>query len=191
MNEFKELRLQGYGWLADVYAGTGAALTEIPFGERYSALQLGTIDGTAYSVDAMFGMKWHEVTKYVYQPFMNDWVGGSIFMNLDAWNALPDDMKEVLAGAAKYYSDNVVTSYTEEVEKVLTSGEEYGYEIVFWPDDVWAKMSEEMEKVKADFAKKDELCARMYEVLQRDFGGVTAGSCYDRDWFEAHGVKIS
>ncbi|MFM9888970.1 MAG: TRAP transporter substrate-binding protein [Burkholderiales bacterium] len=86
---------------ADLAKALGAAPVSIPFGEVYTALQRGVVDGAMTSATNAEPMKFFEVSKY-----MNFWnlSGGStewLATNVKAWNALPKDLQDVVQGALK------------------------------------------------------------------------------------------
>jgi len=84
---------------ADIAKALGAAPVSIPFGEVYTALQRGVVDGAMTSATNAEPMKFFEVSK-----FMNYWniSGGStewLATNIKAWNALPKDLQDVVQKA--------------------------------------------------------------------------------------------
>ncbi len=86
---------------ADLAKALGAAPVSIPFGEVYTALQRGVVDGAMTSATNAEPMKFFEVSK-----FMNYWnlSGGStewLATNVKAWNALPKDLQGTVEAALK------------------------------------------------------------------------------------------
>ncbi|MEO0278864.1 MAG: hypothetical protein ABIM21_06280, partial [candidate division WOR-3 bacterium] len=73
----------------------GSAATFIPPGEMYVALERGLIDGLATNWEKAVAFKEFEVTTYRTEADL--WVNiMPIFMNLEAWNRLPDRLKQSL-----------------------------------------------------------------------------------------------
>lgn len=68
-------------------------------GDVYSSLQTGAIDGAAWGLTGALDFNWHEVAGYMAEPAFGQ-VGLMIFMNLDAWNALPEDDQAAIKRAA-------------------------------------------------------------------------------------------
>lgn len=112
----KKFRVEG-AW-SDYYNALGARGTTLPGMEAYMALKLGTIDASQWDVSAITGLKWHEVAPYWLIGGQNDVVPGHILVNMKSWNALPDDLKKVLAGAAEDYFHALNKIYTGEMKKV-------------------------------------------------------------------------
>jgi len=91
----------------------GANPVRVPGGEVYMALKLGTIDGAEYGVPSCdWNMKFQEITKYWLTPSGWHQVGtiSDLMINKEAWNALPDDLKAIVANACKA---NLVWSYAK------------------------------------------------------------------------------
>lgn len=80
----------------------GGSPMAIAGGEIYTALERGTLDAAEFSMPSTdWGMGFQEVTKYWclpgwYQPM---W-GGGWMINMKAWDALSDDLKEIVRVAA-------------------------------------------------------------------------------------------
>ena len=64
-------------------------------GEVYTALERGAIDGYGWTYTGIGVFGWQEKTKYIIDhPFYS--LDGSILMNQDVYNKLPDDVKKTL-----------------------------------------------------------------------------------------------
>lgn len=96
--EWKGRKLRVYGAeSADLVRSLGGAPVSIPFGEVYTALQRGVVDGAMTSATNAEPMKFYEVAK-----FLNYWylTGASIewlAVNQKAWDALPKELQAVVA----------------------------------------------------------------------------------------------
>ncbi|MBN2395528.1 MAG: TRAP transporter substrate-binding protein DctP [Candidatus Atribacteria bacterium] len=81
----------------------GGSEVTLAGGEIYTALELGTIDAAEFSMPMTdWKMGFAEVTKYWCLPGWHQpmWAGGWM-INMDSWNALPDDLKEIFEVAAR------------------------------------------------------------------------------------------
>ena len=67
--------------------------------EMYEALSRGVVDALSMSLGPMVMLKWHEVSKS-YMTKNAFAAGQPIVVNLDLWNSLPDDIKQVFHEAA-------------------------------------------------------------------------------------------
>ncbi|MBI4284639.1 MAG: TRAP transporter substrate-binding protein DctP [Chloroflexi bacterium] len=78
-----------------------ATAVTIPFGDIYTAMERGVVDGMAFPSGALMAYGLEEVTKYrVDPPF---WSGGAMgtFINAKSFNALPADLQQLLKDVAK------------------------------------------------------------------------------------------
>lgn len=80
---------------AMVEALGGAAVTMAP-GEVYTALEQGVVDAYGWPAIGIADFGWEEVTKYVIDPGFYQ-VDVNILMNLDTWNRLPEDIKQLFS----------------------------------------------------------------------------------------------
>jgi TRAP-type mannitol/chloroaromatic compound transport system substrate-binding protein len=103
MEDFKGLRVRTPGWYMDILNSLGSAVSPLPGGEVYLALERGVIDAAEFSSPAMnYPMGFDEITKFVIQPGVHQpSVQCAFFINKDAWAKLPADLKWIVDTAAK------------------------------------------------------------------------------------------
>lgn len=74
------------------YEGIGASPVPLPFGELYTALQTGVVDGNENGPLTLYGKKFYEVQKYmVLLPVVSN--GGIFLMSKATWDKLSDDQQ--------------------------------------------------------------------------------------------------
>lgn len=84
--------------LIDQFAAVGASAVPINFGELYTSLQTGLVDGEENPLDTITTMKFHEVQKYLVvteHGAMEDFV----LFNPTWWNGLPEGHREIIKTA--------------------------------------------------------------------------------------------
>jgi TRAP-type C4-dicarboxylate transport system substrate-binding protein len=88
------LRSTGVGAaIAEALGATGYAASQ---GEAYELMQKGTIDGSVTPPEVLKGWNQAEVVKYVTNCYEVGYTTDMfVVMNLDKWNSLPSDIKEV------------------------------------------------------------------------------------------------
>jgi TRAP-type mannitol/chloroaromatic compound transport system substrate-binding protein len=103
MADFGGLRIRTPGWYMDIMNSLGASVSPLPGGEVYLALERGVIDAAEFSSPAInYPMGFDEITKFVIEPGAHQpSVQLGCFINKDAWNELPPDLKWIVDTAAK------------------------------------------------------------------------------------------
>lgn len=107
----------------------GANPTPMAFGEVYSALQMGVIDGEENPVSLIDSMRFYEVQKYltldghVYNPF-------TFIVNDAFFSSLPAKYQTVLKEEAKHWSDVERQLNTEQAERSIQKLKDSGMQIV-------------------------------------------------------------
>lgn len=84
----------------EAVSAMGANATPMTFGEVYSAMQTGVIDGFEHDPSAVLSSKYYEVSKYI--ATTKHFLGPAIFACSQAvWNKWNDDEKNTVMAAAK------------------------------------------------------------------------------------------
>ncbi|BAS26671.1 ABC transporter substrate-binding protein [Limnochorda pilosa] len=108
----KKIRFPG-GMIGDVFKAAGVSTVLLPGGEVYPALERGVIDAADFVGPAVnYNLGFQQVTKYIimgppstpaiHQPV--DLV--DLTVNMQRWQALPDDLKELFIAAVREHSWN-------------------------------------------------------------------------------------
>ena len=94
--DFQGLKIRSSGAMLDYLAAAGAAPQYIPGSELYQSLSSGVVDGAHWgaAIGAQSMSLW-EVCKYHYKPVLAQTTDAFI-MNIDAVEALPDDLRGAL-----------------------------------------------------------------------------------------------
>jgi len=122
MSDFKGMRLRTPGWYMDIMNNLGASVSPLPGGEVYLALERGVIDAAEFSSPAInYPMGFDEITKYAIQPGVHQpAVQCALFFNKQAWDELPQDLKEIVklsAAETQAWSYNWINSLNAEAIK--------------------------------------------------------------------------
>lgn len=124
--------------LIDQFAAVGATAVAINFGELYTSLQTGLVDGQENPLDTITTMKFHEVQKNLVvteHGAMEDFV----LFNPTWWQALPDGHRDIIAKAF----DEV----RPEVEKMKEASASAALEIIK-ASGVNVRVADEAERAK-------------------------------------------
>ncbi len=103
----------------------GANPTPMAFGELYTALQQGAVDGQENPIPIIYVMKFYEVQKYLSLTGHFYFVA-PLFINSDFYEALPGDLRDIVADAAvqtRDYQRQLLREQEQEfLEKMKTRG---------------------------------------------------------------------
>lgn len=92
LDDFKGKTIRTAPIFVPVVEALGAGAVAMPGGEVYTALERGVIDGFGWSTVGAVDNAWYEVVDYrIEPPFFPCNIG--IYVNKDAYDALPDDLK--------------------------------------------------------------------------------------------------
>lgn len=111
----------------------GAAASPMSFGEVYTAIQQGVIDGAENNELALTENKHGEVAKY-YSYTMHQIIPDVLIANLKFLNGLSDEEKEIFYDAAQQATDTEMEAWDTQVEKAKKiAQDDMGVEFIY-PD---------------------------------------------------------
>jgi len=137
----------------------GAAATPMPFGEAYTALTQGVIDGLENILSAFYGAKQYEVAKYIsltrHQYLISEWV-----VSMDFWNSLSPEFQEIFINTA--HEAGVIQNdiAREEDESIINKLRSEG--VTFIDPDIAAFK----EKTLEVYSRFPEWSPGLYEKIQ-------------------------
>jgi TRAP-type mannitol/chloroaromatic compound transport system substrate-binding protein len=173
--DLKGKKFRATGLYAEVLNEAGASATYFPWGEIYGALEKGTIDGViAGPLSSQADSGFHEPTKYLLETPITPVDAWSLHVNMDAWKALPDDLKHLLIESASYAADLFTGSYfVHDVQWRKKIVEKHGFTVTTLPEEEQRKLSQYSMTVLDKYSKKDPAFAEATKILKtymRDLG---------------------
>lgn len=153
------------GLASAVMGALGVAVTPLPTGEVYSALDKGVIDmADRGDLTANFEAGLAEVAKYVILPgFHQPTTATAYVANRAAYDKLPAEFKAALAVAAREVSGSLRQRILVSDASVLSKYREKGCEIIRFPDsEIAAARGKAMDAWKAA-TKNDALATRVLD----------------------------
>lgn len=171
LDDWKGVKIRAYGPWMDFLGRLGANATWMPGAELYMAMKLGTIDVATYDCFGPIGFKLHEVMDYLIMPPFADHAISNMLVNMDAWNALPEDLKQVFYEAYEEYAVETYFGYDEYWTSDINQAAALGYEVITLPDSDVDIMKEIAAVQWEDYAVKDDYCARAVRIA-KDFYGI-------------------
>lgn len=137
--DLEGLRFRAPGNQGRVLERLGVTVVVLPGGEIFPALQAGTIDGAEWIGpynDLSFGL--YQVCPYYYSPGYHE--PGSalqLTVNRDEYEALPDDLKAIVAQAARAAHHDMLAEYNAQSGPALrTLVQEHGVQLRSLPEEI-------------------------------------------------------
>jgi TRAP-type C4-dicarboxylate transport system substrate-binding protein len=157
------------GLIANVFAAAGAAPVNLPASEVYTALDKGVIDAADYSVFSVnqeTGM--NEIAPNPVYPGFHSLPLVEVSMNKEKWDALPDDLKQVLTESVKVFQQTQLKTLKERdlkaVEEAKASGE---ITIHNWSADERAKFRGIARGEWAKFSEKSKMAKKVFDGINK------------------------
>lgn len=133
------LRFRTPGLGGQVWAKLGAAVTNLPAGEIFAALQSGTLDAAEFVGpynDLALGF--YQICKNYYFPsFVEPGLATELVVNKAKFQELPEDLQAIVRGAAQAEYDQVASDfYANDPRALATLVGEHGVQVRRFPDEI-------------------------------------------------------
>jgi TRAP-type C4-dicarboxylate transport system substrate-binding protein len=136
---------------ADTAEALGASAVPLPFFEGYPALEKGVVDaGIGVNPTGIWNFRWDEAVHHITVANMFG-TSGYIYLNLDAFNAMPDDIQDILLEECQQSENELQEYLTDYAANSLVELENVGVEVYYLPAAERARWSEASSSVIDDF----------------------------------------
>lgn len=162
-----KMRIPGLG--GEVLRLAGGTPVNIPGGDLFVSLQNGVIDATEWVGpynDLAFGL--YQAAKYYYYPGWHE-PGTTMecFINAAAFNALPEDLQEIVRGAARIANQDMLLEYiARNNDALVTLINEHHVELRKFPDDVMSELRTLSKQVVDELAASNEFAKQVHVSYQ-------------------------
>jgi TRAP-type mannitol/chloroaromatic compound transport system substrate-binding protein len=150
---------------ADVFAAMGGSPVFISGSEVYSALDKGTIDvGEWTGLADNFAVGFHEVSDAFLYPSFHSPVGvDDVFVDQEAWDALPDDLKRIVEVAVANWSQHQWESMAVSDIDALQAFKDAGDEHIRWSSEDLVEVRNMAKESWAKWGGESDLAKKVYE----------------------------
>ena len=168
LEDYRGLRMRIPGLGGEVLKAAAAQPINLPGAEIKPALDAGDIDATEWVGpynDLAFGL--HKNAKFYYYPGWHE-PGTTLdnFINIQAWESLPDDQKAVVTAANTAVNQLVLSEFVARNNSSLrTLITKHGVVLKQFPDSVLQGFSVLSNQVVNDLASTDALSRRVMDSL--------------------------
>ncbi len=166
VDDLKGLKMRFFGLGAKVMEKLGVATQQLPPGEIFQALQLGTIDATEFSLPAMDQrLGFHQVAKYYYFP---GWHQQATFFDLmihkKKWDALADRHKAIIELACgDTMREAIAEGEAAQWRAMKEMQEKSGVQIRRWPPEIIAAYEKAWNEVVKEESARNPNFKRVYD----------------------------
>lgn len=166
LEDLQGLKMRTPGFAGDVMAEVGVAVTNIPPGELYTALERGTIDALEWVGPALdLDMGFQQIAKYYYSGWQEPAAELQFLINRKTWDGLPEDLQEILRVAMR------TAGYDMYVQSTHLNGQNWSQMQEEYPDvaartfppEVIDALRTATKKLLAEAAESDPLAARIID----------------------------
>jgi TRAP-type mannitol/chloroaromatic compound transport system substrate-binding protein len=166
VDDLRGLRYRTTGLNSEVMSRLGVAVEAMPGPAMFQALQSGALDAGEFIgpwSDSALGFQ--QVARYYYDNGVGEPSSAEeCAINLDAWNALDDELKQAVEFAAESLYNPVLTEYNTRHALALRELIATGTEVRQWPEEIVVAMGNAMGEVMDELlADSDELVVRIAE----------------------------
>lgn len=177
--DVKGLVMRIPGMAGDVLSRAGGTPQTLPGAELFTALQTGTIDATEWVGpynDLAFGL--YQAAQFYYYPGWHEPTACiEALVNLDAFNALPEDLQAVVEMAAMAANQNMLAEYTANNQRALDSlKNEHNVDLRAFPEDVLNEFKAHAVEVLDELGQSSALAGEIHRSY-------TAFAQQTKDWF--------
>jgi TRAP-type mannitol/chloroaromatic compound transport system substrate-binding protein len=157
VDNIKGLKIRASGDGGEILNKMGASVVFLPGGELYEAMQRGTIDAFEYSTLASnWDMHFNEIAKYVVlSPVRAPSDPQCFFVNKQAWEKLPDDLKQLVQDEIDKWTQAQHEYLVYKSIKAIDEFKNYDCEVYRLPTEVETSLSEVAKKYYAEKAAKE------------------------------------
>ncbi len=103
----------------------GGAATAMPFGEVYTAIQTGTVDGAENNVVSLVEMKHSEVAKQ-YSFDEHSMTPDVLIVNTTSWDSLSEEDRAIILAAAERSTQTGIELWAQRTEEAMVEAEQQG-----------------------------------------------------------------
>ncbi len=157
-----KIRVQNSALSIDTIKALGATPVPLPYGELYSALQQGVVDGAENNIPSYFSSRHYEVKK-AYSYDKHTMVPDVLVVSTSVWDKLSADQQKKIREIAKETVKQQDTNWANYVEKA--KGELVKYNVEFVESDI-PKFQEAVKPVYEKFRKENPDLVPLLDKVQ-------------------------
>jgi TRAP-type mannitol/chloroaromatic compound transport system substrate-binding protein len=165
LTDFQGVKLrapQGIG--QDIFQILGAAPVNLPGSEVYTALERGVVDASDWGTLSMNqDLGFHKLAPYPIYPGFHSMPMADFAVNMDQWDALPDDLKALVEEEVGKFATEMVERNRAADEAVVAQADEHGFQVIDLPKEERRKFREIARGVWKVYAARSPMAQRVFD----------------------------
>ena len=165
LTDFKGVKIrapQGIG--QDIFQILGAAPVNLPGSEVYTALERGVVDASDWGTLSMNqDLGYHKLAPYPIYPGYHSMPLADFAVNMNSWNALPDDLKALVVEEVGIFATEMIERNRAADEAIVAKADEFGFEAIDLPAEERRKFRQIAQGVWKEYAARSPMAQRIYD----------------------------
>lgn len=142
----------------------GGAPVNIPGGEVYTSLEQGVLDATDWGTLSMnVDLGFEKVAPYALYPGFHSMPATDIVINMDRWNALPEDLQQIVIVATRDFGRDMYQRLMIEDQKIAQTAESRGLELIDWPEEQRRAFREAAAEIWQELAAESPMAQKIVD----------------------------
>lgn len=170
VDDLKGFKVRFFGGLNEVMEALGASPVYLPHEETYMAISQGTLNGGGTEFEIYEALSLYEVAPYFIGPAWLHPGEMALMTSMDAWNALPDDLKEIVRTACLLNSHETAVMMEAYRAEMFKKFDDWGVTYIEWgPEDVakgYAESLKLLDKIETEIGPLDPRVAEGVEIVR-------------------------
>jgi TRAP-type mannitol/chloroaromatic compound transport system substrate-binding protein len=163
IEDFEGLKMRApEGMGAAIWGKLGVGVSTLPGTEVYTALERGNIEATDWGTLGMNDeLGYGDIAPYAIYPGIHSMPANDIAINLEIWNGLPDDLKQVLQEAAIEFNEDSIRANRELDDSFADKRDPET--LIEWGPEERRELREVAREVWEEWSQQSEMAKRIYE----------------------------
>ncbi|WP_428640778.1 C4-dicarboxylate TRAP transporter substrate-binding protein [Roseibium sp.] len=154
ISDFDGMRVRALGGIGQLMEAVGAVPTSVTASETYQAIDSGTVAAASFAPHAHLSFKVIEVANWWTKNLNPGTVQCPVVVNIDAYEALPDDFKAALDSSVQPALAHYLENYGKVYEKWWPELEKRGVTQVEFSDEELAAFSEKAGPIQTTWVEE-------------------------------------
>jgi TRAP-type transport system periplasmic protein len=163
VDDFRGIKMRApEGMGAAIWNKLGVCVSTLPATEFNTALERGNVEATDWGTLGMNDeLGYGDIAPYAIYPGIHSMPANDIAINLEIWNGLPDDLKQVLQQAAIEFNEDSIRANRELDESFAAKRDPET--LLEWGPEERRELREVAREVWEEWAQQSEMAQKIYD----------------------------